>query len=356
MSSLHRIAVQSRMRGFSLVELMVAMAVSLVLLAGALSILFSSKVTYSENERLARIQEAGRTTMEIILRDIRAAGFAGCTRTDPLKYQNGLVGPTSMLWNFAQPLSGFEAGASAWTPTLDASITNATVGSDVIVVRTSRLGKPVFRTNAGTTPTGLISVDKAAAASVPVGTKMVIGDCEYASVFNVTAFTDSGATATIAHVLGAASGNNVTDSLTANFQIDSIVTPIETIVYYVAPVDPLVATSGPALWQTIGAGTSQMLVEGVENIQLRFGEDTNGDQRVDTYVTASGVANWANIISVSIAVLVRSPAETGLETDSRSYLLLGGNAVTGGKTLGPFNDRRQRSVFTTTVALRNTIS
>ena len=44
--------------GFSIVELMVAMTLSLVLLAGALSILYSTKLTSSENDRTARIQEA----------------------------------------------------------------------------------------------------------------------------------------------------------------------------------------------------------------------------------------------------------------------------------------------------------
>ena len=54
-------------RGFSLVELMVALALSLVLMSGVLSIFFSSKVTYLANEKTARLQENGRTALDLIV-------------------------------------------------------------------------------------------------------------------------------------------------------------------------------------------------------------------------------------------------------------------------------------------------
>ena len=49
-----------RSRGFSVIELMVAMAISLLLLGGVISIFVSSKSSYETNERLSRIQENGR--------------------------------------------------------------------------------------------------------------------------------------------------------------------------------------------------------------------------------------------------------------------------------------------------------
>ncbi len=50
-----------------------------------------------------------------------------------------------------------------------------------------------------------------------------------------------------------------------------------------------------------------------------------------------------------MSVLVRSEVESGVEADNRTYSLLGAD----GATLGPFADRRQRAVYTTTVVLRN---
>ena len=84
-------------RGFSLVELMVAMALSLVLLAGVLGVLYSSKVTYSENERLARLQESARAAVEMILRDMRSGGFQGCGKPlEPADFWNMLLDGTSI--------------------------------------------------------------------------------------------------------------------------------------------------------------------------------------------------------------------------------------------------------------------
>ncbi len=123
-------------RGFSVVELMVAMTLSLILMAGALSILYSSKLTYTENERIARLQEAGRTVVELVLRDARVAGYEGCTRPlAPTDFVNNLDDANSVLWNFIQPVFGYNASSSAWTPALDATaIPSATAGSDVIVL------------------------------------------------------------------------------------------------------------------------------------------------------------------------------------------------------------------------------
>ena len=81
-------------------------------------------------------------------------------------------------------------------------------------------------------------------------------------------------------------------------------------------------------------------------MQVKYGVDTNGDMVPDAYQTANAVANWNNVVSISVAILVRSVDETGVDVDKSSYTLLD-------KIIPAFNDRRQRSVFTTTINLRN---
>src|SRR5690606_32670244 len=51
---------RSAVLGFSVVELMVAMAISLLLLAGVVAIFSSSRSSYETTTRLSRIQENGR--------------------------------------------------------------------------------------------------------------------------------------------------------------------------------------------------------------------------------------------------------------------------------------------------------
>jgi type IV pilus assembly protein PilW len=338
----------STQRGFSLVELMVAMTLSLVLLAGALSILYSSKVTYAENDRIARLQEAGRTVVELILRDARAAGYRGCSR--PLSassFTNALAGSTDLLWNMGRPMNGFDGAANgSWAPGFDAAvIPDAAPGSDIVVLRTVREGTPSFELDAPVTdPTAPVTVRHAAGASVEAGDTLILNDCEGASVFAVTGFASAGTTATITHAAGDGPGENANTSIGRGFQLSGRLAMIDTVIYYVSETD-----TGPALWRKVGNDDPVALIEGVENLQVQYGVDTDGDLLADSYVNAATVDaanNWDNVISLTMAVLVRTETETNSDRDLRTYTMLD-------ETRGPFNDRRQRSLFITTVTLRN---
>jgi type IV pilus assembly protein PilW len=355
--------------GFSLVELMVAMTLSLILMAGALSILYSTKLTSAENERVARVQEAGRTAFELIMPDARAAGYLGCAKplvdnsTSPptTSFSNGL-NTSTLLWNFGQSVYGFEAtSTTAWAPALDTTVIPASPapsgGSDVLVLRAARPGSTVYRTNAPFAANATIPVDRDSSAPVPTASQLpmpfVISDCRGAAVFLATAFATSGTTATISHGGGGAPGNN-SDSLARGFDVDALVQPIQTVVYYIASCTAVgancVAVTPPALWQIVGSNPPQELIQGIEAMQVKYGVDSDADLLANSYVTADAVTNWSNVVSINLAILVRSIDQTGVELDKRTFHLLD---TAASSKFGPFNDRRQRSVFTTTITLRN---
>lgn len=62
-------------RGFTLVELMIAMVLSLFLIGGAILINSSGKATYLDSEQLSRSQEGIRFASDFLIRDLRNAGF-----------------------------------------------------------------------------------------------------------------------------------------------------------------------------------------------------------------------------------------------------------------------------------------
>lgn len=75
---------RNRQHGLTLIEMMVAMTLS-VLVAGTMVVLFAnSKETYNLNENLARLQENGRFAMHLISRDLRWADYRGCLTQDLL--------------------------------------------------------------------------------------------------------------------------------------------------------------------------------------------------------------------------------------------------------------------------------
>jgi len=336
----------ARLKGFSIIELMVAMTISLILLAGVLAVVYSSKVSYNENERLGRIQENGRAALELVLRDLRGAGFPGCAQPikDLFQINNVLSTPTGLLWNLAQPVYGYEAGASAWTPALDTTvIPSATTGNDVVVVRSVRANSPSFPTTKFVNPTDDIEVSKDPSETIAAGTPMVISDCAGASIFVATGVTESagGTKMTLVHGTGGAP-TNADNDLKNVFTGGARVAPIVTIIYYIRPS----AAGGPALWRVVSGGGPEEVIQGVEAMQIRYGVDTDGDSLVNSYVDASAVTNWSNVICVSVAMLVRSIEQNAATKDTRTYSLLQ-------KTVGPFGDRFQRSIFSTTVTLRN---
>jgi type IV pilus assembly protein PilW len=156
--------------GFSVIELMVAMVISLLLLGGVATIFVSSKGTYERVERLSRTQESGRFALDAIVRDIRSAGYMGCSRAST--WANTLNGSTALAWDFADAIRGYEfQSGSTWAPATPAGLTNistgATNGSDVLVLRvpmaastsatlrlTDKMSSPTSTMNIAPVPSG----------------------------------------------------------------------------------------------------------------------------------------------------------------------------------------------------------
>src|SRR5690242_20585069 len=65
-------------KGFTLVELMIALTLGLVVVGSVISVMLANKRTYRSNEALSQIQESARTAFELLARDARQAGVNGC--------------------------------------------------------------------------------------------------------------------------------------------------------------------------------------------------------------------------------------------------------------------------------------
>ncbi|NEZ02731.1 prepilin-type N-terminal cleavage/methylation domain-containing protein [Wenzhouxiangella sp. XN201] len=74
-TSQNLICLRPTMRGFTLIELMVAMALSLFLIGGVVLMYASSKAAYLDSNQLSRLQENIRFASDYMVRDIRNAGF-----------------------------------------------------------------------------------------------------------------------------------------------------------------------------------------------------------------------------------------------------------------------------------------
>ena len=97
------------------------------------------------------------------------------------------------------------------------------------------------------------------------------------------------------------------------------------------------------------SGDEEEIAEGVENLQLMYGEDADSDGIPDRFVNSDDVTNWGSIVSVNVAVLIRSLRPVAPAASIQRYQLLDGINI-------QTNDKYLRAVFTTTIRLRNATS
>jgi type IV pilus assembly protein PilW len=344
-------------RGFSIVELMVAMGISLVLFAGALTIYLSSKGTYVDNERLARVQETGRIALDVIERDIRNTGVHVCTRQLADRVLSRLaVGADAMAWDFTLPVLAFDGDASTWEagsgpPLNTAFLPDPVPNSDILVLRTpARVGAPLeLAVSMGENTTDPLVVRPLGAIPPPaVGDIMMVTNCKAVSIFQVTGWDP--ATRVIRHDAGtggAGAPGNVDDSLEWRYKLEAqrsvFLLPLQLVIYYVRED----AAGARSLWRRAGRNPPEQLIEGVEQLQVVFGEDDDLNGVVDEYRNARAVQSWRNVVAVQVALLARSPGDDGTIVDTRTYQLLDGFPY------DPPDERALRSVFSTTVTVRN---
>ncbi len=340
----HR-APKSRQAGMTMVELMVAMVISLLLLAGVIQIFVGNRQTYRVQDGAARIQESGRFAIDLMAREMRMAGFQGCTKLESVAVEILAKPPVPMTaFSAAASVIGHEyAGSSTWSPVLPAELTGAGVapidGTDVLTIRGAQ---PANTTVVGNYEPNNANVqlsnnDPAFAA----GDLVFLTDCVSGHIFRATNVSSSGSI-TIAH---SASGNN-TPKLNRVYGPETMIYKFRSAHYYVGDTGR-VNQAGEAitalyrLRTEVNPAVLEELLEGVAALRIQYGIDTNNDNAPDRLVDASGIGT-NRVVAVRLDLLARS-AETNLALAPRAYGLNGLN----------YNDRHLSRTFGTTVQLRN---
>lgn len=328
-------------QGLTLVEVMVAMTIGLVLLGGVVTVMSSSQSTYRVNEAMARMQENARYAFQLLSRDIRMAGYRGC-RGDIVTITNVLNGKADFLWRFDQPLEGYEAtSANGWDPTLPSEInvplTGGNMGRDIIVLRGVESNYAKVISHASESADLVVE----GGGDIKTGNAVLVSNCQGAAIFKATGVSNVSGQKVITHAdnPGGSAGSNALAALGKSFK-DGEVAQISTRSYYIRENPAGI----PSLYRKRGSQPAEELVEGVENMQVEYGEDTNGDKTIDIYHKANAVTNWENVVSVRIDLLVQS-VDDKITSQPQTYTF-DGEAVTP-------TDQRLRQTFSAVIALRN---
>lgn len=94
---LRRSASIAKHQGFTLVEIMLAITLSLILIAGVIQVYLSSKTSFHVQNELARLQENQRITIDFLERDILQAGFNIPIGMDPITIDDPVNGDNDSI-------------------------------------------------------------------------------------------------------------------------------------------------------------------------------------------------------------------------------------------------------------------
>jgi len=376
----------NKQHGLTLVELLVALAISAVILAGVVTLYVGSLGQSKLTSNLTSIQESGRFALDLISRDLRMAGYTGCLAYDQIEEADNpdLTKPVS-FWGLktrggqsfvnqaGRGIQGGEANNTAWGQSVPlVTISTNRVGTTAlnwdVNVMTDNYVEAVPGSDAVRVwTTGEIAVDVSAlddtsgsiVITVPAGSGLKVGDMimyatcgnrvfgEICSTSNTTITLSSSCNDQYAAVTGLGGGLRLTGN-TATTNISSgEVFSYRDVTYFVGKrdSDPL---TPPSLFRAVG-NVSREMVEGVENMQILYGVDVDhkeGEVRVaDKYVTAAQVGSrWGDVVSIKVSLLIRS---------FEKRITQGSNNISFNGTTIATTDGYFRQVYSTTIALRN---
>lgn len=351
-------------KGFSLVELMIALTLGLVLMAGVMQMFLGSRAAYSNQQAVTHIQETGRLALEFLARDIRMAGYMGCSSKamaqldsviNSTNFQYDIVGVTAdatksgiiAIRGYSSEPTGSDLSPDP-LPNTDLLTITRSPESDIAVTRekeANTLFGRLSRTDAESCPDDSDRLDGICNLDM-----LIVTDCKKARVFQATGLASSSGEIQITHGASGPPGNTTPGwggaaDAANNYEEGSQILKIERTTYYIAT-----GRSGrPSLWQKTGSQTYEIL-EGVEDMHITYGRDTNSDGIPDTYntaaeVDAAGAANWFNVLSVRLQLLVQS-MDDGVLPEKQIYSF-------GTDANKEAADHRLRQVFISTIGIRS---
>lgn len=374
-----------RQGGLSLIELMIALLLGLLVVGAILQLFIGSRATQLSNEALARVQENGRFSMELLKREFREVGTHGfCAadieirnhlRSDCANYVNSIYDPNRAFvgWEYdgtgrgdgftldeddVEPTAGnagdwgsADGGGTINLPDiLDGEVVP---GSDVVVVRAPQVIPNI--TADGNQPANANSITLTGPNTLSRNEIVLITNCTTgADLFqnrsNGNASAVSGGSGNCGNP-GPGNQNGLDWSTAYDESMQMF--RIRVTGYYIG----YNATTGePGLYRAdLSEGTdglvTEELVEGVETMQILYGYslpvDQGGDgQTVDFWLPADEVPDWQFVIGARLSLLLRSPDNMADGAVQQTFDLASTQFTHP-------EDRRLRQPFFTSISLRN---
>jgi type IV pilus assembly protein PilW len=313
-----------RQHGFTIVELMIAMLLGLFLVAGVITLFLSSRQSFSQDENTARLQDEARYAMQELARDLRMASYI----TEPLV--PGSITPDGSL----TLATDCGPGDPDWIyGFMDA-------GTGEINTLTSLDNTDGATANAGYS---CIDADEIVEDTDVVAIKRTAGDPLPEADLEVgTVYVRSNGTTALLY-------QNPPATVIAGPYNDWEYRPR---IYYIRNFSSVEGDGIPSLCRKVleGGGaptmTTECIAQGIENLQLEYGLDTDSDGSADRYLPNPTLTEIQDVVSARAFILARTRDEDRSRTDGKTY------RISNAPDYAP-DDNFHRRVYEITVTVHN---
>ena len=367
----------SHSRGMSMIELLVAVALGLLILAGLTVVFVNSCTARREIELTGQQIENGRYAIDILTDDLRLAGYFG--EMTPIPANGIFIPPVPPPAALPDPctipaslddlrestyfhIQGYYGGtglpAACSAATNIKTNTDATTNPDIVVIRRARActvddpGCPTVNSNKAYFQVSLCATEAAVTPYI-----VALGSVAPTLRHKGASATTCGATVSrreyMTHVYFVSTDNGAGVSVPTLKRLE------------------LDVVSGALGMREVS------LVEGIEQLNVEYGIDymdsgglPNADGIPDSYTSDpanftdstgcatcifNAVENWRNVVSARFYVLARNIEHSpGLSTEAKNKTYTLGRKADGtALTVGPFNDNYRRHVYSSLVRITN---
>ena len=313
-------------RGFTLIELMIAMALLAIITSQLFLVFASQKKAYVTNERILDVQEDARLVVELLAGETRMAGYM-------VPHHAGIASIDGTLTSTSTPDTLCVSDPSVLDNNVVQNADDRFDGAQVQNLTTTRITL---------TAAADLDIDGIGGNDFQVGQGVILGDNENSHCARITAVNTVALTIDFTPSLGANS-----NPAAAAFSVGGLgsTVAVPAVIYEIGTS----ATGGG-----IGLTRNSMLIsDEVEDLQVEYGFDANDDGVVDITDAAEypidSIANMDPDLlrAVQLTVTTRHTAQDPEFTGSGSNFAAAANRVAGA------TDNRRRRRFVTSVVPRN---
>jgi len=312
--------------GFSVVELMIAMLLSMALAGGIISVFVNNSYSFQQDENIGRMLDDARHALREIAFDLSMAGhYADLHVPSTVSYDGDLT-----IGQDCGP-----AGEANW----------------------------MYRaTEAGTgNSLSLMAIDNATSASVSAAHSCFVGGELQDGTDVVSIKRVAGAEANVLSVNGAYLRTNGTVGVLFS-GVAPTAPPVAVAlpradwafrprIYYIRQFANTPGDNIPTLCRKVlrGAGpsmTTECLATGIENLQIEYGIDTTQNGQPNVWLPSPSLAQMQGVVSARIFLIARATEIDTRYVNTKTY------SISNAPDLVP-NDAFHRRVFSTSVSIQN---